>query len=1266
MNLTATQQQAITARGNVLVVAGAGTGKTCTLVERCLNCVLEEKPPASLDEILMVTFTEAAAAEMRQRIRARLEEELKQAPGNERWLEQLALFETAHIGTLHSFCLQLVRQHFYELELDPQLTVLAEEEARLLADETLETLLQAHYAGQTRAGEAVQQLIQAQGRGWDQPIRALVLRLHHYTQTLPDPAGWLRQQLASFAAPEPVLWREWLLGALADWRDRWLPLLTKASPQNALAAQCAAALEALSTSPARAAAAAALESITAAARDCPRGQRTDSVKPLKEFLAEAQFLLSLTRVNSGVDPLTEDWNWVRSQMTTLLQLAAEFKAAFTEAKRELGVVDFHDLEQYALQLLWDSKAGQPTPIAQQWRRQIRFVFVDEYQDINAAQDKIIQALSREDAQANRFLVGDVKQSIYRFRLANPYIFQGYARTWRDGRGQAIPLLENFRSREGLLHFINSLFDLVMQPPLGSLSYDAEARLQFGAPAERGALGLAANPAPCVELHLRVKSGANAPAGDEETNGGLAELLDLEEADKEARLVALQLRELKAQQFPVWDEQAKGFRPVAWSDMAILLRAPANKAESYAKEFARLHVPLLVARGGFYESLEISDLLSLLQLLDNPLQDLPVLAVLHSPLVGLTLDELATIRLTAKGHFWTALVRWREGNDSLKSQVSSLKSPNGLQSHVSSLQSGDSVRGGLDRSGPDELERLETGDRRLETEDRITPDSPLATKVRTFLDRFARWRRLARQVSLSRCLEAVLAETHYAAWLLTLPRGEQRHANVQRLLSLAQQFDQFQRQGLFRFLRFIEAQQLAQTEPEVAPVSEENSVRLLSIHQSKGLEFPVVVVADLAKPFNVSDQRAEIILDEEYGLCPRIKPPHTGQRYPSLPHWLAQQRQHREMLGEELRLLYVAMTRARDRLILSGSVAQSRFDKLWKPSGEAGSTALSAARSYADWLGFWFAQKAGADGEAALQGEMDELRWTIHDDAKLIARGEPTGPAEDTDAKALALDPALAAALQQRLSWAYPSAAATRQPAKTSVSALRRLALLGDEEAPMLFGVQGSRFKVQGSRFDFPSEPARSPARASAADIGTAHHSFLQLVSLEATGSVDELKQEAKRLRQAEALSAEEIALLDFPGLAAFWNSDLGRKVRAQASCAQRELAFTARFAPNELARLTGGPREPNLDEEFVVVQGVADLAVVLPQEIWLVDFKTDSVGPAELAEKVSLYKPQLKLYARALAQIYRRPVSECWLYFLACRKAVAVGPEGAGSEERGA
>ena len=415
-SLTPSQRQAVAARGNVLVMAGAGTGKTHTLVERCLHCLCEEQPPASLEEILVVTFTEAAAAEMRRRLREQLEEKLRAAPDEPRWTEQIALFDTAHIGTLHSFCLKLVREHFHELGLDPQLAVLDEGETRLLADETLDEELQEHYAGQNELAEAVQKLIQIYGGGRDQTIRQLVLRLHHYAQTRPDADGWLARQIEKFASPAPDEWRDWLLDGIQAWRDEWLPVLENlgapstgsarfdspafhaepglgAPPANEKAAELAGILRRLPKNFSRETAAEILAQIISADGNWPAKRKTVLRKPLEKFFADAAFLHSLAPVKDGRDPLAEDWDWVRGHMSALLRLTQNFAARFAARKRDDGVLDFHDLEQFALKLLWDFAANQPTAAAERWRGKIRFVFVDEYQDINAAQDKIIQALS---------------------------------------------------------------------------------------------------------------------------------------------------------------------------------------------------------------------------------------------------------------------------------------------------------------------------------------------------------------------------------------------------------------------------------------------------------------------------------------------------------------------------------------------------------------------------------------------------------------------------------------------------------------------------------------------------------------------------------------------------------------------------------------------------------------------------------------------------------------------------------------------------------
>ena len=1313
-SLTPTQRRAVEERGNVLVMAGAGTGKTKTLVERCLDCL--ERDGAAMDELLIVTFTEAAAAEMRDRLRRAMGDKVAQAqtsnPGSEAklrseheenppssrteprlgtpppgrgrnrlgaledsraegagvhpatnfWSEQLARFDLAHIGTLHSFCLKLVREHFYELDLDPRLTLLDEGQARQLAKETLDEQFAAHYAGEDEFSLAVQDLIEIHGGGRDESIRQLVLQLHHYSQTRPDADGWLAGQGEKLASAAPAEWQRWLPEAIENWRIEWLQVLHSlgapvsrhgslqevitdapcpeagAPAANEKAVELAGILSRLPGAvPGQAwrqRAAETLGQIVAADDVWPSKRKTVLRKPLEDLFEEARFLQSLAVVKNGNDPLVEDWSWIRGQMATLLRLAEEFASQLAERKRANGVLDFHDLEQFALELLWDFSAGQPTAVAAAWRAKLKFVFVDEYQDINAAQDRIIQGLSREGARANRFLVGDVKQSIYRFRLADPKIFRNYARTWRGDGGKTIPLRENFRSREGLLNLANSLFRLLMREETGGVAYDTEAELKFGSPETRGDLSAAKAAAPCAELLLRFKQGRQESREDD---GDAAAGLD--ETQREARLVARRIRELVAGGHEVFDGGQKVFRPVKWRDIAILLRSPRGRSEIFAQEFERAGIPLAVARGGFYESAEILDLLSLLQLLDNPLQDVPCLAVLRSPLVGLSLDELAEIRLAAREkHFWTALVRSRrtEGGrrraEMPESELSQL---------AARVPDSNDAEGDNPRSGQEDRSRAQD-------------------KIGVFLDRFSRWRKLAKLVSLSQCLETVLAETLYADWLRAQPRGAQRAANVAGFLRLAQQFDQFQRQGLFRFLKFLEAQQEAEAEPEVPAAAVEDAVRLMSIHQSKGLEFPVVVLADLAKKFNERDLRGEIMFDEQLGLCPKVKPPQLGRRYPSLPHWLAQRRQKRELRGEELRLLYVALTRARDHLILTASITEKSWEEKWTQLQPVTARNITAAKCFADWLALWFSNQGPApqsNTSSSSAGELETLRWQVVADEGLedasssnnrgdealtefgnrqLAIGSKSEPPHAGCYKAVE-------ELRARLEWNYPFQAATRRTAKSSVTALRREAEESDDEAE----------KIHPTVEIHPRRRRRLArnSKLSAAEIGVAHHKFLQHFNLDAA---DDLAAEAERLVRENHFGADERAALNLAALAAFWNSVPGRKIRSHPEEVRREIPFTARFSPRELAEFTGVAPEAGLEQEYVIVQGVADLVVLRPGEIWLVDFKTDEVSARELPEKIKIYTPQVRLYAAALERIFARQVTLRALHFLAAGKTVEV------------
>ena len=1191
MALTSAQVQAIAARGNVIVVAGAGTGKTSTLVERCVALLGEG---CSIESILMVTFTEAAAAEMRHRLRGKLAEAAAQA-SRERadwWQEQLALLDTACICTLHSFCLQLIRENFHLLGIDPAVKILDEQQTRPLIETALDASLELHFAGTDDMSVQVRELIHRYGQGDVEGIRALVLKLHRYAQSLDAPGRWFDAQLAAFAETDPAGWRGWLEREVVAWAAAWLPQLERAGDMAENLARCARALRRFGVPPLggppeppkggtpNSVAGALAEILAADAAEWPKKMKTKLRADFVKFFDEAEFLAS----QFADDGLSADWADVRGPLRALLLLAREFSAKFAAAKREFGGIDFADLEQFALSLLWDGE-GQLTVVATEWRGRFEHVFVDECQDINAAQDAILRAVSREGEKANRFLVGDVKQSIYQFRLARPALFRGYENAWEQGKaGQRILLAENFRSEPQIIGFLNALFAPLMREDVGGVEYEAlVAGRVDGEPAEAGTT----NRGRRVEFCLVPKGGEQdrREATDETEEPDVEDLLAVE---REARLVAVRLREMRESGLEIWDKEAKVRRRVAWRDMAVLLRSPRSRVEAFAQEFHKCGVPLQAARGGFLESTEISDLLSLLRLLDNPLQDIPLLAVLRSPLVALTLDELAEIR-TASGakRFWVALR---------------------------------------------EFHRV-MADRR----DACPTTARLSwEKVEWFLQRFAIWRELSRQVSLSQCLEMALRDSHYEAVVAAGERGAERAANIRKFISTVRQYDPYQRQGLFRFLKFVDALEEAEQEMEPAPAQSQDAVRLMSIHQSKGLEFPVVVVACLGGMFNVRDLSSDVLLDEEFGLCAKAVQPENGARHPTLAHWLAARRQRRQSLGEELRLLYVAMTRARDHLVLTATATKKEYDA-WEAKEKRTFTNLEIlkARSPLDWLMLWLPTVTRVGDWQDDGGEGELLAWKICREQEAV----PTEAEELAGSETGAPIAANAAQLvKRRIRWVYPNSTAT------TVTALRRKASeLADEDArPWVFSRSADR------------RDTRPTMGLDAAEVGTLHHRFLQRMSLAGACDMADLQSQIGELTGRGVFSGSEAAELEVAVLAEFWRGAVGGEIRAQVGLVKRELPFTARFAPAELEKLTGQKVLPGLADEFVVVQGVADLVVMCEAEIWLLDFKTDRVRAGELPEKVSAYRPQLNIYAAALAGIYGKPVTRRWLHFLSLRETVLV------------
>ena len=1193
------QREAIQAQGAVLLTAGAGTGKTATLVNRCVRLVTDER--VSVEELLVVTFTNAAAAELKQRLREALQARLAEA-GDPYLQQQLLLLEGAHISTIHAFCLELLRAHFTELGLDPGVAVLEESITRPLANEIARQVVT-----NAIAEPAVQSLVVDHFGGSGERLAEQMRKTHQFYVKQPHAGSLLAAELKIFTADQPEKWRAERPRILKEWLLAWQPAVawqiqdTLGTLPNVSGYGGASAtaegirliekqLPEFGESLARITGESSSPEIAAALQQIQKLNRPDfwvrgtanKRGVLEEFFAEAAELAGWLPTDNG-DPLDAEWQLARGPMQTLLKLTQAYASQFAVAKRALGGVDFSDLEQLALQLLTDDS------IAERWRARFRHVFVDECQDINAAQDALIQALSYHDARANLFMVGDVKQSIYRFRMAAPQLFRAYAGDWNGKLNhRVLALNENFRSRAGILAFANDLFGCLMGAGLGGVNYGESDRLQFGTlkTADRSPLSLqptASNgpkshwsEADCrVELHL-VNSQAEEAAGgandaaDDSAGEGWEDLLAI---DQQARVTAGRLREMMDRQHQVWDKRENKFRDLKWSDVGLLMRAISGRAGAFLREFRRQDIPLVAEQGDFLATLEAQDLAALLRILDNPRQDIPLFAVLRSPLVGLSLDELVTLGATGKG--------------------------------------------------ADAMSRLES-----------RQDNPA---IQAFLAQLDRWRRLALVTSLSCVLESVLGETRYEAFLLTLDDGRDRVANVRRFLDLARRYDPLQRQGLHRFLKFIAEQQAAEQEIEPLPPRQPEAVQLLSVHKSKGLEFPVVILAGIGSRFHQPELNDGILFSRSWGMAPQVVDGDRQLRQDSLVRWQVRREERRESVAEELRLLYVAITRARDTLLLVGSFNPD--GKAWrKRCAYPPEIGVPRAKSYCEWMGLWLGDRADwsqAIGEVVYPADTKtaRLRWQIH-------TGTDTPPAEkQVAAPPLPLTPEQMTAF----SWRYANTPATTAPAKTSASALRQRGAEADEETAPLRPAQ-PRAGLSG---------ARQSSGIGAADIGTAHHKFLQHVNLTEVGSETGLQAEAKRLSRAGIITVEEAGVLELSAILKFWQSALGLEILQQdPKNLRRELPFTAAFSPGEISGF--GPTFRDLPDEIVIVQGSVDLALILAAEIWIVDFKTDHLHPDDLKSRTEEHAPQLRLYAAALERIYNLPIRRALLHFLHLGRSVDV------------
>lgn len=1249
------QWEAIVTRGNhTLVAAAAGSGKTAVLVERIIKMITDEKDPIDVDRLLVVTFTKAAASEMRQRIGEAIEKELRKKPSSLHLRRQLTLLNRATITTLHSFCMEILQRYSFRIDLDPAFRVADDTEALLLQRDVMDTMMEAQYE-QADENSLFAQLIENYGGDRDDAsIKQLILAIYEFSRSHPWPDYWLDEVLQNFKelSVEKINRSVWFKSLLEDvaldlkgaeelfkeaidcaespggpavyLETLYEELALLQRTQEVIGISWEETFKAMQLSFGRLKACKGKD-IDEELKERAKNLRNEAIKRVKDVQEE---LFSIPP-QVYVEHLKE----LAPLMEKIIDLVRCFARDYQQMKKEKGIVDFSDLEHFALQILLDEKSTphQPVPseAALDYQAQFREVLVDEYQDTNMVQETILSVVCRNGGQAkgNLFMVGDVKQSIYRFRLAEPGLFMSKYRLFtRDGQGlgKRIDLAKNFRSRKEVLDGVNFIFKQIMSESVAEMDYDEAAELIPGAtyypdPGENDV---------SIEVMLIDRNEQNGEEQEEEkvVESGDEEALDpseLETVQLEARLIANKIIELIGRNsnhpYRIYDKKTGEMRPVTYRDIVVLLRATSSWAPVMIEEFKLKGIPAYAEfSSGYFEATEVEVMVSLLRIIDNPIQDIPLAAVLRSPIVGLNAEELAVIRTgSPSGNYYEA-----------------------VQNYV--------------RVGENESEK----------------DEMLRQKLKEFLLKLESWRTEARQGALASLIWQIYRETGYFDFVGGLPGGRQRQANLRALYDRACQYESTSFRGLFRFLRFIEKMQDQGGDMGTARSlgEQEDVVRVMTIHKSKGLEFPVVFVAGLGKKFNLMDLNGSFLLHKELGFGPRYMDSNLRVTYPTLPQIAIKRKLLREQLAEEMRILYVALTRARDKLFMMGTVKKlEKSLKEWAktvpvPSWYLPDYELVKGRTFLDWIGPALVrhrdiEKIIADyqGYVALSNIREHpSRWKIYvvhqselgenlfteeqlemELAHALAKGQP-----------VPLMSSYHEEVNHRLNWRYPYPQATRIISKLSVSELKRrhelVKLDSEEPAEERLVVPGTIVK----RPRFMREEKIAPN-----ERGTIMHAVMQYIPLSIPLVKEEVEEIIQEMVEKDLLLPSEVEVINVDQIVAFLHSPLGERIM-QSPQVFRELPFTLALPVYEA--LPDWQEIGEVIGEHVLIQGVIDCLFQEGDSWILLDYKTDRTYGLSDDELRHRYKVQLEYYGLAMERILKQPIREKILYFFNGARTIVV------------
>ena len=1188
---TKEQKQAIYEKGqNILVAAAAGSGKTAVLVERIIEKVLHDN--VDIDKLLVVTFTNAAASEMRERVLDAIYKKLDEEPDNELLYRQITLLNKASICTIDSFCLEVVRNNFYQLEnLSPNFRIADTTEIELLKQDVIEEIFEKKYEEEDK--DFIKLINTYTSYRDDTPLKELALNIYNYIQSNPFPEKWLHEKIEMFNIKDNLeedfsktVWGKELLKQIEDEVIYSIKSLEDIEKKLYLEPELEKFYQTIRDD---------IEKLEVLKRNLDNWDKTYEIakdlsfvrwpakKVESELKEEAKGLRDNVKknINKILDEIlicnsnqanTEIYN-MYDILVKLENLINEFGNEFDKAKRERNIVDFHDIEHFALKILIDENE-EPTEVAKKYQEKYEEIAIDEYQDSNLVQEYILTSVSNGK---NIFMVGDVKQSIYKFRQAMPELFlskyKGYKNKEdnKEEKGLKIQLFKNFRSRENVLKFTNLIFQDIMSNELGDIDYDEGEYLNLGAsyPEEKQDLN--------TQIHIiDVKD-------EEEEQENLEEIDErIEDVELEARFVANKIKELKESNFKIWDGKKEEYRDIKYKDIVILLRSTSSLAPIYEQELLNLEIPVFSDSSQEYlDSIEIQTIMSLLKIIDNPMQDIALVTVLRSYIGKFTDDELVKIRLSDKyDNFYTCMQKAL-----------------------------------------------------------VDVDKNLKEKIENFFNMLDGWRKEQEYLSLDELIWKLYTDTGFYNYVGLMPNGDLRQANLKMLFQKAKQYEDANFKGLYNFINFIDKLKLSSGDMNSAKIIGENDdvVRIMSIHKSKGLEFPVVFLSSVGKQFNLTDLNKNVLLHQEMGIGVKYIDYDKQIQYDTLNKSAIKNKILLETLSEEMRVLYVALTRAKEKLYITGiskdyekelEKIKSNVERYPKENGKINSILLKKYKRYLDWILLVYNyENKETIGKSNIELEVHKKQELLHSFNKVDTKKIDV----IKELEKVEINKEKLKKLEELLNYEYPNKIDIIIPTKTAVTTLKDLKSNNIVE---------ENITLEKPKFlNETKEEIITPSKR-----GTIMHLCMQHLDEKVNYDLEKVQNLIEELRAKEIITTKEAESINKNKILEFTKSKIWNELK-EAKEIQREKPFYINVPANTIYE--------EKTNENILVQGIIDLYYIdKNNDLNLVDYKTDYVEKGNENSLITKYRNQLELYKKALEESLKKEVKNTYIYSVYLNKEI--------------